>query len=153
MIDFKEKYSKLYESVKDIPKRNLKVISTEERGDDLSCSIYPQFDNSDLSLLLLAQNIAPNGFVESYCLDEEELARINKIRKKLNDNPTWKDNLIETLEHYLPMPYEQFKKLPLGHQQRIISNIESSLNEEERTTFQQKFGNLADNKVRELKMN
>ena len=142
MINFKEEYKELYESVKDIPKRRLETIPTEQRGDDCGSSIGRRFDNSKLSLFLLSQRTAENGFVENYCLSDEDAESLKEIRKKLKDNPLLKETLINTLEQYLPMSYEKFKRLDYAQQQSIIDDIKLKHGKEQ-DMFQEKFENIA----------
>lgn len=156
MRNFTEKYTELYDSVKHVPRRQLEVISTEQRGDDLGTYLYPQFESSNINLFLLSQKIAEEGFVEEYCLDSEDVQKIRIIRKNLENNPLLKDELIQALEKYLPMCYDEFiKKFPLGHQERIINNIRCDIGKEARYILEQKFENITkdDIKVKELKIN
>ncbi len=142
MINFKDKYSDLYDAVKNIPLRKTEVISTEQRSDDYCSLLYPAFDNSDLSLFLLAQKESPNGFIESYCLSKESIDRINKIRNKFDSTPSWEKSLIETLEQYLQIPYSKFSKLPFDSQTRIVDNIKHNQSREEWNVFQQRITNI-----------
>lgn len=80
IIDFVEKYKDLL--VKDSPKKQLETILGEDRGDDLSSSVFPTFDNSDESFIALSKRTSENGFVEKYCLSEENAEKLRKIRKK-----------------------------------------------------------------------
>lgn len=52
---------------------------------------------------------------------------------------TYKETLIETIEQFLPMPYEKFKKLDLDEQQRIINDIKLKQGKEEKDMFQERF--------------
>ena len=117
MINYVEKYKNLYDSVKDLPVKTLKVFPGEQR----CSSIYPSFDSSNISLFLLSQRIAKGGFIESFCLSEEDVEKIRLIRKKINDNPLWKENVIQVLEQDTQIPYSKFIELPLGLQQQIIN--------------------------------
>ena len=139
MIDFKEEYKELYDSVTDLPQRRLETIPGEQRGDDCGSSIGRKFNNSELSLFLLSQKTSENGFVEKYCLSDEDAEKLKEIRKKLNDNSLWKETLINTLEQYLPISYEEFKKLDLGEQQKIIDDIKLK---QEKDMFQERFEKL-----------
>ena len=132
MIDYKEKYYDLYDSVKHIPRRRLKVHPSEERGDDCGSSLLQEYENSNLKLFLESQKIANKGFVESYCLDDDTAERIRDIRKRLEDNPNLKNSIYKTLSEYLQIPIEQFTNLSLGEQLRLVSyinNYENNLDE------------------------
>lgn len=148
MIDFKEKYKKLYEETSKYPRVSMSVIPTEQRGDDCGTSLLRQFVDTDLSLFLLSEVTAYDGFVENYCLDEEQVERIRIIRRKKEDDPSWREKILKELEAYLPIPYSDFKKLPLGIEESIIEKIKSNQSEEERAIFEEKFGNLTESFVK-----
>lgn len=70
MIDFKEKYKDLI--CEDIPLRPTR---------DPETGAIPQ----ELDLFDLANKITENGFVENYCLSNEDVEQIRKIRKLNKD--------------------------------------------------------------------
>ena len=129
MVDFVEKYPDLYESVKNIPRRRLKVPSFEDRGDDCGSSLLPEYENSTLTLFLTSQKIAFNGFVENYCLDAETTEKIRSIRKKVKENPSIKESINDILSQFLPISLEMFERLPLGDQLSVIDNIKNKDNQ------------------------
>lgn len=56
---------------------------------------------------------------------------------------TYKETLIETIEQYLPISYEVFKKLSLDEQQKIIDEIKEKQGKKH-DIFQQKFTTLTE---------
>lgn len=139
MSNYIEKYKELYEITKDLPVRELKVCKSENRGDDLSTSIYPSFESTNINLFLLSQTIAPNGFVEKYCLSEDDVKKINVIREKIKEEPKWKERIIKSLDNNLPMLYDKFKKMSLGLQINMVNNMRSDLDKEKREEFDKIF--------------
>ena len=123
MMDFVEKYPELYESVKDIPRKRLRVHPYEDRGDDCSSSLMPEHENTTLTLFLTSQKIACDGFVENYCLDPEITEKIRNIRKKVDDNSSLKESIYNELSQYLPISLEAFQKLDLDDQLIIADKI------------------------------
>ena len=75
--NFKEKYKSLYDDIKNLQKRQL--TSIEARGDDFSSSILKPINDSNLNIL--TTKTSPNGFVETYCLNEEQAKKLQRIRK------------------------------------------------------------------------
>ena len=69
---------------------------------------------------------------------------ISKLNQKgVQEIPkTYKDTLIETIEQYLPMTYEEFKKLDLDEQQSIIDEIKLKQGRVEKDLFQDRFERL-----------
>ena len=124
MINFKERYSDLCSN--HVDKISLKL--KESRGDDLGTSIYPEFNNSNLSLFLLSLKSSSNGFVESYLLDDESSKKIKVIRNKISENVVLKKELIELLEQYLNITYDKFRFLSLGDQIKMVGNDEYIFN-------------------------
>lgn len=155
MVDFVEKYPNLYESVKNIPKRRLKIHPSEDRGDDCGSSLLPEYENTTLTLFLTSQKIAYNGFIENYCLDDEITKKIRSIRKKVNDNPFLKESINDVLSQYLPISLEAFQKLVLGDQLRVIDKIKYKQLEDNSFALEEKIEQLinSDIKVKSLKNN
>ena len=87
-----EKYKELIDDSQELIR--LKSLPSEDRGDDLGSSIMPTFKRNDVSLMLLAQRTSPDGFVETYCLTDEERKRIKAIRKLMEENPEYIDSFI-----------------------------------------------------------
>lgn len=139
MRNYIEKYKKLYESTKDLPVRNLKVSESENRGDDLSTSIYPSFESTNINLFLLSQTIAPNGFVETYCLSESDVKKLSIIRDRIKEEPEWKEKIIDLLNNNLSMPYDRFKKMSLGLQINMVNSMRFDLGKEKREEFDKVF--------------
>ena len=155
MVDFVEKYPDLYESVKNIPKRRLKIHPSEDRGDDCGSSLLPEYENTTLTLFLTSQKISYNGFVENYCLDDEITKKIRSIRKKVNDNPSLKESINDVLSQYLPISLGAFQKLVLGDQLRVIDQIKYKQLEDNSFALEEKIEQLinSDIKVKSLKNN
>ena len=155
MIDFVEKYPDLHELVEDIPRKRLKVHPSEDRGDDCSSSLLPEYENTTLTLFLTSQKIAYNGFVENYCLDDEITEKIRSIRRKVNDNPSLKESINDVLSQYLPISLEMFQKLFLGEQLEIIDRIKYKQLEDNSFVLEEKIEQLinSDIKVKSLKNN
>ena len=59
--------------------------------------------------------------------------------KEQSTRETYKETLIRTIEQFLPMPYEEFKKLDLDEQQRIIDSIKEQQGNIQKDLFQQRF--------------
>ena len=70
-----------------------------------------------------------------------EVPGINLFFRKESKND-YKKVLIEAIEQYLPMPYDEFKKLDLDEQQKIINEIKNKQNREEQDVFQKKLNKL-----------
>lgn len=71
------------------------------------------------------------------CLREQndrELAMAEKSAKE-----SYKETLIRTIEQFLPMSYEEFKKLDLDEQQRIIDSVKEQQGNIQKDLFQQRF--------------
>lgn len=149
IIDFAEKFSDLYEPVKDIPRRKLKIL--EYRGDDCGSSLLPEYEDTTLKLFLESQKIAYDGFVEHYCLEDEIVEKIRNIRKKVDDNPSLKESINDVLFQYLPISIEIFNNLSLGEQLSIINEIKYK--QDNRDDFEEKIEQLinGDVKVKSLK--
>ena len=69
------------------------------------------------------------------------------FRKESKDD--YKKVLIETIEQYLPMSYDEFKKLDLDEQQEIINEIKRKQNREEQDNFQKKLDKLLKKQLKE----
>ena len=59
--------------------------------------------------------------------------------KEQSTRETYQETLIRTIEQFLPMPYEEFKKLDLDEQQRIIDSIKEQQGNIQKDLFQQRF--------------
>lgn len=77
-----------------ISARNRKFINFDEKYADLVCEDFPKkwlpspetgFVPPQHDLVHLAETIAPDGFVEKYCLDEKEVKQIKLIRYYRNN--------------------------------------------------------------------
>lgn len=60
------------------------------------------------------------------------------IAEKTTKEP-YKETLIRTIEEYLPMSYDEFKKLDLDEQQKIIDEVKEQQGNIQKDLFQQKF--------------
>ena len=67
------------------------------------------------------------------------------FRKESKDD--YKKVLIATIEQYLPMSYEEFKKLDLDEQQLIIDEIKTKQGIEEQDIFQKKLNKLLEKRL------
>lgn len=69
---------------------------------------------------------------------------ISKLKQSsLKAEPkTYKETLIKKIEQYLPMTYEEFKKLDLDEQQSIIDDIKLKQGRLEKDLFQDRFERL-----------
>ena len=70
-----------------------------------------------------------------------EIPGIDLFFRKESKND-YKKVLIETIEQYLPMSYDEFKKLDLDEQQEIINEIKNKQGKEEQDIFQKKLNIL-----------
>ena len=147
IIDFIKEYPELYESVRDIPRRKLKVLPSEDRGDDCGSSLLPEYEDTTLTLFLTSQKIAYNGFVENYCLDSEVTEKIRDIRKKVDNNPVLRESIYNILSQYLPISLEAFQQLVLGEQLMIIDEINNS--EDNKNDLEERIEQLLKNKNKE----
>ena len=55
---------------------------------------------------------------------------------------TYKETLIETIESYLPMSYEDFKTLDLDEQQKIIDDVKLKQGKVEKDMYQERLEEL-----------
>ena len=92
-------------------------------SDDCGSLLLPQFDNSTLSLFLLSQVTAPNGFIENYSLSKESAEKLKVLRKMLIEDETLKEQVINIIEEKTSMSYSKFKKYNLGYQQLLVNNV------------------------------
>lgn len=77
MSNIVKKYSKLHEECKKYPRIQLGTRS-EKTG---VCKIYSQE-----YLEYLAKTIAEDGFIETFCLDDEQRSKVRSLRYEENQN-------------------------------------------------------------------
>ena len=129
MIDFYEKYSDLHVENNSDCKKVLKTNPGEDRGDDMCGSIMRyDYTHNSLTLFLLSQNTQEDGFIQKYCLRDENKEKLNQIKIELKNNPEAKENYINRIKESIYIPYEEFEKLPLGEQMRIVYVSQLRLN-------------------------
>jgi len=129
MIDFYEKYSDLHVENNSDCKRVLKTNPGENRGDDMCVSIMNyDYAHNSLTLFLLLQNTHKDGFIQKYCLRDEDKEKLNQIKIELKNNPEAKENYIKRIKESIYISYEDFEKLPLGDKIRIINESYYRLN-------------------------
>ena len=117
--------SKVLEKFKDLIKENEELVRMECRGfDDCGSLLLPKFDNSTLSLFLLSEVTAPDGFIENYSLSKINTKRLRILREMLSEDETLKEEIISIIEEKTSMPYPKFKKYDLGYQQSLVNGID-----------------------------
>lgn len=124
IIDFAEEYKDLYEPIKDIPRRELRIYPTDQRGDDCGSYLGRKL-LTDLEIFVLVQHAAPGGFLETEILSEKDVEKLRLIRKKIQEEPRWFECTINEIEHYLPFSYDNFKNLSLENKYIIIDRIKN----------------------------
>lgn len=100
------------------------------------------YDN--MTLFLLSQK--EPGFIEKYCLRENNINRLTTIRDNINKKPELLSNIIEVLNAYLPVSYNQFKELDFFGQLNMLDLVKSNLSDEEKQDFNKMFNDLTPNK-------
>lgn len=129
MIDFYEKYSDLHVENNSDYKRVLKTNPGENRGDDMCGSVMNyDYTYNSLTLFLLLQNTHEDSFIQKYCLRDEDKEKLNLIKTELKNDPSSKETYISRIKECISVPYEEFTKLPLGEQIRIVNESYYRLN-------------------------
>lgn len=128
MIDFYEKYSDLHVENNSDYKKVLNVIPGENRGDDMRGITTYDYAHNSLTLFLLLQNTHEDGFIQKYCLRDEDKEKLNLIKTELKNDPSSKETYISRIKECISVPYEKFTKLPLGEQIRIVNRSYYRLN-------------------------
>ena len=86
------------------------------------------YAHNSLTLFLLLQNTHEDGFIQKYCLRDEDKEKLNQIRIELQNNPEAKETYISRIKECISIPYEDFEKLPLGDKIRIVNESYYRLN-------------------------
>ena len=106
-----------------------------------------KYEYTDLTLFLLSLKTASDGFVESFCLDDNTKERLEKIRTRRDNDPLWEATIISELENFLlPMTSKKFMSLSLDNQLDIIKGIKLKLEDYKKESFDNKFGDLVTKK-------
>lgn len=102
---------------------------------------YPEYRVSNRALFLFTQK--PGGFVENFCLTQEYKDKLSDIRKNMEKNPDLLMNVVLVLDKYLPISYEEFSKLNIFEQLKLIERTKCYLKDEDRELFMQVFKDLS----------
>lgn len=140
---YDEEYKDLMVEDDSIEKRTLKSIEEEYIS-------FPEQKVNNISLFLFSQK--KGGFLENYCLREDDKKRLYNIRNAMEKNPDLLMNVVLVLDKYLPMSYEDFSELGIFKQSQLLEKTRYSLKDEDRELFEKVFRDLSTKyKTKELK--
>ena len=126
-----------------------RVLHGIDGDDDV---VYPEQIISNSFLFLLSQK--KGGFLENYCLRENNKAKLNNIRNNMDKNPDLLMNVVLVLDKILPINYEEFSKLNIFEQSQLLEKTRISLKDEDLELFNKVFDDLTHKyKTKELKPN
>ncbi|MBR2997523.1 MAG: hypothetical protein IKF37_00410 [Bacilli bacterium] len=141
---FDEDYKDLIVEDDGSPKRVLKSLEEEYIA-------YPEQKVNNITLFLLSQR--SGGFVENFCLRNDNKDKLNDIRNNIEKNPDLLMNIVLVLDKYLPMSYDEFCKLNMFEQSKLLEKTKFSLKDEDLELFEKVFKDLsAKYKTKELKL-
>lgn len=113
--------------------------------------VYPEQIISNSFLFLLSQK--KGGFLENYCLRENNKVKLNNIRNNMDKNPDLLMNVVLVLDKILPINYEEFSKLNIFEQSQLLEKTRISLKDEDLELFNKVFNDLSTKyKTKELKL-
>ena len=141
---FDEEYKDLMVEDDGHEKRVLKSIEEEYIP-------YPEQRCDNIILFILSQK--SGGFIENYCLREDDKERLCNIKDTMDRNPDLLMNVVLVLDKYLPMSYEEFCKLNIFEQSKILEKTKVGLKDNDRELFEKVFKDLSTKyKTKELKL-
>ena len=102
---------------------------------------FPERRCDNITLFVLSQR--DPGFIENYCLSDDNKKKLNDLRDNMNKNPDLLMNVILVLDKYLPISFEEFNGLNLFEKERILVKTRNSLNDEDLELFNKVFNDLS----------
>ena len=124
---------------------NIPIRSLETEYND---SNYPERVYDNMTLFLLSQK--EPGFIEKYCLRENNKNKLISIRETINNKPELLSNIKIALDTYLSISYEEFKELDFFAQSNMLDLVKSNLSDDEKQDFDKLFKSLTPTKSLEL---
>lgn len=115
---------------------------------EYSDSNYPERVYDNMTLFLLSQK--EPGFIEKYCLRENNKNKLISIRETINKKPELLSNIKIALDTYLSISYEEFKELDFFAQSNMLDLVKSNLSDDEKQDFDELFKDLTPTKSLEL---
>lgn len=115
---------------------------------EYSDSNYPERVYDNMTLFLLSQK--EPGFIEKYCLRENNKNKLISIRETINKKPELLSNIKIALDTYLSISYEEFKELDFFAQSNMLDLVKSNLSDDEKQDFDKLFKDLTPTKSLEL---
>lgn len=115
---------------------------------EYSDSNYPERVYDTMTLFLLSQK--EPGFIEKYCLRENNKNKLISIRETINNKPELLSNIKIALDTYLSISYEEFKELDFFAQSNMLDLVKSNLSDDEKQDFDKLFKDLTPTKSLEL---
>lgn len=115
---------------------------------EYSDSNYPERVYDNMTLFLLSQK--EPGFIEKYCLRENNKNKLISIRETINNKPELLSNIIIALDTYLSISHEEFKELDFFAQSNMLDLVKSNLSDDEKQDFDKLFKDLTPTKSLEL---
>lgn len=115
---------------------------------EYSDSNYPERVYDNMTLFLLSQK--EPGFIEKYCLRENNKNKLISIRETINNKPELLSNIKIALDTYLLISFEEFKELDFFAQSNMLDLVKSNLSEDEKQDFDKLFKDLTPTKSLEL---
>ena len=140
---FDEEYKDLMVENSD-SKRTLKTIDEEYTP-------YPKQEYNNRFLFLLSQK--EPGFMAIYTLRIDTKKRLQTIKENLAKRPELLLNIETALKQYLPISYDEFNKLDIFKQEKMLKDIRNNLSDDEKYNFDKLFKDLSYSKTKELKIN
>ena len=137
--NFDEEFKKL------LIEDNVPIRSLETEYSD---SNYPERVYDNMTLFLLSQK--EPGFIEKYCLRENNKNKLISIRETINNKPELLSNIKIALDTYLSISYEEFKELDFFAQSNMLDLVKSNLSDDEKQDFDKLFKSLTPTKSLEL---
>ena len=125
-------------------KRVLTSLEDEEAN-------YPKQEYNNRFLFLISQKDA--GFMAISALSIDNKKRLQTIKENLSKKPELSSNIEIALKQYLPISYEEFNKLDIFKQYKMIKYIRNNMSDDERNDFDKLFKDLTPSKTKELKNN
>lgn len=118
----------------DMEKLNVDSEVTFEAIPDDQFDIVMEELDKKLNSKMLQNKIQENESIQE-AINIGNFTAINEQVSQKN----YKETLIETIEQYLPISYEEFKKLELDEQQRIIDSVKEQQGNIQKDLFQERF--------------